>query len=212
MYRRKLLLSALLLTVLFGRISSAWQPAGWVYHNGNYTYSSLDRAWYYLSPGAAQWRVNLGTGQWSRLSDGPSGWTCYNWPYAYASATASWYWHKPGDRQWCCKLGVGAWSLVGVSSIAQFVGTWSGSYAGDESGTWSCTVDAAGTVSGVTHGPEGDYTLSGTVTHQGDMTATAGDVTTGATFEGQMKTGGTVHGTWVNPWYRMDGTFMGNRH
>jgi hypothetical protein len=211
MNRGKILFVALFLFIFSSLNSRAWKPEGWVYHHGDYAYSSAERAWYFASPGGTQRRVNLGTGQWSRLPPSPSGWMYYAWPYAYSSTAAAWYWHKPGDTLWCCKLGFGAWSLFGVSSIAQFAGTWSGSYAGDETGTWNCTITPSGTVSGVTHTPEGDYTLSGTVTREGDMTATAGDVTTGATFEGQMKTGGTVHGTWVNPWYRMDGTFTGNR-
>ena len=215
MSRKIIIFIGFALVLLAALNAGAWQPSGWVYHNGDYAYSSNDGAWYYFSRADTQWRVNLRTGIWGELADTPSGWNYYNWPYAYSSATASWYWYNAGDEQWCCKLGIGVWTIFGISSsntgIAQFVGYWSGTYSGDERGTWSCTVDTSGVVSGTTFAPDGDYDLVGTVTTEGSMTATAGNVATGASFDGQMTPAGTVDGTWDNPWYRMDGTFTGNR-
>lgn len=93
---------------------------------------------------------------------------------------------------------------------AQFAGSWSGTYGGEENGTWSCSVDAAGSIRGTTQGPEGSFTLVGTVSGGGDFAATAGDVTTGASFSGRMTTT-TVSGTWRNPYYDLQGTFAGNK-
>ncbi len=93
---------------------------------------------------------------------------------------------------------------------AQFAGNWSGTYGGEENGTWSCSVDASGSIRGTTRGPEGSFSLVGTVSGGGDFAATAGDVTTGASFSGRM-TSTTVSGTWRNPYYDLHGTFSGNK-
>ena len=97
------------------------------------------------------------------------------------------------------------------AGVTQFAGNWSGTYTGEENGTWSCTADSSGAIHGSTSGPYGNFSLVGSVTSDGNFAATAGDVTTGASFTGQMSTTGAMNGTWHNPSYGLRGTFTGTR-
>jgi len=99
--------------------ASAWQPSGWVYHSGDYAYDWEHTAWYYLRTQDAQWRVNLGSGDWGTTHQA-SGWLNYRWPYAYSSLAASWFWHMPSGQQWCCRMG-GSWSIFGLPSSGAMV-------------------------------------------------------------------------------------------
>lgn len=96
-------------------------------------------------------------------------------------------------------------------SADRFAGEWTGTYFGDEAGSWTCNVDSAGIVNGTTNGPYGSFVLIGKVTGSGSFTATAGDVTNGASFKGNMKSNGMVDGTWENKYYQLKGKFTGKR-
>jgi len=96
----------------------AWQPSGWVYHNGDYAYSGNECEWYYIERGNTQWWFNLNTGVWSRLYEAAD-WHYYDWPYVYSYFVDAWFWQVPGDGTWCCRLSSGEWTLIGTQPEAE---------------------------------------------------------------------------------------------
>jgi len=85
-----------------------------------------------------------------------------------------------------------------ITEISQYAGTWSGTYNGDDNGTWTITFSADGLfVSGSGYSNVADVTFkttSATVTADGGITSRAENGTVGTA----QVNGDTVNGTWVN--------------
>jgi len=92
--------------------ASAWQPSGWVYHSGDYAYSSANGEWYFFSA-EDMWVVDLDTGSWGHLSE-LDGWYYYTWRYCYSSESSHWLWFDDSDEQWACRMSDDQWSLLGI--------------------------------------------------------------------------------------------------
>ncbi len=92
--------------------------------------------------------------------------------------------------------------------LGLLAGKYQGSFAGDDAGTWSVTIDTDGNITGVSVSDVyGSDTVSGSVgsNGQGNMDGTVG----GSTFSGNFNRNGTVSGTWSDG--EDSGTFTGNR-
>ena len=78
---------------------------------------------------------------------------------------------------------------------SDFVGTWTAIYSGDGSGSAEVIVSSSGSVSG--YADETDP-ISGTLTNEGSINATSGNVSDGYSTEwtGTLQTDGTGSGTW----------------
>ena len=92
-------------------------------------------------------------------------------------------------------------------------GEYSGTYSGDDYGTWSITADSEGNISGTARSTiyQETYSVFGTTASSGSMTLVIGGVSTGATFQGNIDFSGNVQGTWVNSYSGESGTFSGSR-
>jgi hypothetical protein len=90
-----------------------------------------------------------------------------------------------------------------------FEGNWSGTFDGGDSGSWTITVRADGSLTGQAFSNnaqlflmvEGDVNTSG---------ATAGSAQNGATFEGTFLEN-TSSGTWENAAEQISGNWVGSR-
>lgn len=91
-----------------------------------------------------------------------------------------------------------------------FAGTWTGTFTGNDSGTWTVYINDKGTVSGggtsvVANGP---FIISGKINNTGNMVATFGTSSLDGTFNGTMS-GTQATGTWFNGNYL--GTWTGTK-
>jgi hypothetical protein len=85
------------------------------------------------------------------------------------------------------------------TDLQAFVGTYSGTFSGDDSGTWTVIVDSAGNLTGSgAASAAGNFQISGNVTRSGAISFTAGTVTAGASFSGTISISGEVTGNWAN--------------
>jgi formylglycine-generating enzyme required for sulfatase activity len=116
MKRSGVILFAVTALMFLGASALAWQPSGWVYHAGTYAYSTEEGEWYYFNSVDTQWRVNLASGVWDKLTDA-TGWNYHQWPYAYSIDTPAWFWFNTTDVQWCNKLTSGQWTKFGEPSV-----------------------------------------------------------------------------------------------
>lgn len=94
----------------------------------------------------------------------------------------------------------------------EFAGTWSGSYTGDEAGTWTATISESGTLTGKVKETTSsiESTLNGTVTTDGALAATAGTTSQGYDFVGKLN-GNSGSGTWTNTSSNHSGNWSGNK-
>ena len=92
------------------------------------------------------------------------------------------------------------------NSDSDLVGDWVATYQGDDFGTAEMTVSLSGTVTGYA---DGFSPISGTVSNNGNLTATSGSVDTGynTTFSGTLQTDGTGSGTWASSISGYSGTW-----
>lgn len=94
----------------------------------------------------------------------------------------------------------------------EFAGAWSGTYTGDDAGTFQVTINSQGSISG--NGASSltgeSFTLSGSVDNSGDFSASIGSTSSGASFNGSIS-GSSMSGTWQNPIFDESGTFTGNK-
>ena len=82
---------------------------------------------------------------------------------------------------------------------SDLAGNWSGTFTGDEIGTWTATISESGIVIGkvkVTNFAI-ESELNGNVSSGGKFTATVGTTSLGYKFDGQLN-GSTGSGTWEN--------------
>ena len=88
---------------------------------------------------------------------------------------------------------------IGDAIVSPFAGTWSGTYAGDDSGTWSMEVSDSGDFikgsSFSNNAQQSQVTISATFNADGSSTSESENGTIGTS----QLTGSTLTGTWVNP-------------
>ncbi|MBV8326789.1 hypothetical protein [Chryseobacterium sp.] len=100
-------------------------------------------------------------------------------------------------------LFLAAFLLIGCSSdddtIYDYVGTWSGSYDGNDKGVWNIVVDNTGKVVGTMHSDVNNenYNISGTLTEKGDLNAVVGLPSKGD-FRGTLTVDKKGNGSWTN--------------
>jgi len=84
-----------------------------------------------------------------------------------------------------------------------FKGTWSGTFTGNDSGTWTVSVNDNGTVTGTGTSvvAASAFTISGRINNAGNLLATFGTSSLDGTFNGTMS-GTTASGTWSNGIYQ----------
>lgn len=77
---------------------------------------------------------------------------------------------------------------------SELIGEWNVVYNGDDYGTAEIVVSSSGVISGFTD----QGSVSGTVSNNGNLSATSGNVDTGydTTFTGTLQTNGTGSGSW----------------
>ena len=92
------------------------------------------------------------------------------------------------------------------SMFEMMVGTYKGSYSGDDSGTWTIIINSSGTIIGVT----GDSRLiSGGVISAGNANFSVGSTGQTSTYRGKFNLDGNASGTWLNQPAR--GSWSGNK-
>jgi hypothetical protein len=110
----------------------------------------------------------------------------------------------------CCLIGFAP--HAGWAAVADFAGTYQGTFVGDDTGTWRIALDLDGNISGSGISAEdGPFSIGGDVDSEGNLAAVAGKVTTGSTYQGQIAGDGSVSGTWSNQRFGDTGTFSGSR-
>lgn len=97
-------------------------------------------------------------------------------------------------------------------SLEIIAGSWSGTFEGDDSGTYTVVVNANGTVTGTAFSNDLQQTLglNGTMDNAGNFDAVAGSAANGATFTGKFRAT-TSSGTWNNPTFNESGTWQGTK-
>jgi hypothetical protein len=97
---------------------------------------------------------------------------------------------------------------------SEFAGQYTGTFSGDDYGTFSVTVDSQGNISGTawSNRYEEQYSISGTISSSGQIYMVAGNVDTGATFQGSADSSGNMQGTWEDPYYGNSGVFSGTKN
>ena len=95
---------------------------------------------------------------------------------------------------------------------SEFQGEWSGTFSGDDNGTWSAGINSNGDVSGTAYSTTfaDNYSLEGSVSSSGQFQATFGTSSAGGEFTGQLN-GNSGSGTWVNTGAMMNGSWSGSK-
>lgn len=116
-----------------------------------------------------------------------------------------------------CGGGGGSGSSTPATSTfpAAWVGTYTGTYIGGGSGTFSTDITAQGAITNcsiVSAQTASTYSCTGTVNSSGSLILTS--VSNGAVFSGTVSTGtagnGQISGTWANSALAINGTFSGS--
>lgn len=96
---------------------------------------------------------------------------------------------------------------------SNFVGDWSGTFNGDDAGTWEVNVSSNGNVSGTAHSTtfSDNYQIQGSVNNNGELTATIGTSDVGGEFIGQLN-GNNANGIWNNSEAEMSGDWIGTKN
>ena len=96
------------------------------------------------------------------------------------------------------------------NSDSDLVGDWVAVYEGDDYGTAEMTVSSSGIITGYA---DGFSPISGTVSNNGNLTATSGSVDTGynTTYSGNLQTNGTGSGTWSSSISGYSGTLIATK-
>mgnify|MGYP006080007369 FL=1 len=96
------------------------------------------------------------------------------------------------------------------NSDSDLVGDWVAVYEGDDYGTAEMTVSSSGIITGYA---DGFSPISGTVSNNGNLTATSGSVDTGynTTYSGNLQTNGTGSGTWSSSISGYSGTWTATK-
>ncbi|MCG8311895.1 MAG: hypothetical protein MI976_01655 [Pseudomonadales bacterium] len=101
-----------------------------------------------------------------------------------------------------------AQSFMNETLIDAMVGTYSGNFRGDDTGSFTIVVNGSGVISGSGVGSEESFSLTGMVTSDGS--AAVGAASVGASFSGTIdRSQGTITGTWENEFFGETGSFSG---
>jgi len=112
--------------------------------------------------------------------------------------------------------------IIGISAIAcssdddyvsEYQGIWSGRYTGNEDeGKWELTVDTKGNITGILTSDVivQTFQLGGKVKKDGKLNLAIGNVSSGASFSGEMS-GELASGTWVIESENLSGEWSGSR-
>jgi hypothetical protein len=94
-----------------------------------------------------------------------------------------------------------------------YMGSWNGTFSGDDDGTWTIEADSIGVFTGVlTSNQSGsDYDIQGSVDASGTFTAIILVNADTIDFTGQGKDGNSASGTWKNPGLFVEGTWEGTK-
>ena len=108
-----------------------------------------------------------------------------------------------------CSSGGGE-SPEDFNSDSDLVGDWVAVYEGDDYGTAEMTVSSSGIITGYA---DGFSPISGTVSNNGNLTATSGSVDTGynTTYSGNLQANGTGSGTWSSSISGYSGTWTATK-
>ena len=108
-----------------------------------------------------------------------------------------------------CSSG-GDQSSEDFNSDSDLVGDWVAVYEGDDYGTAEMTVSSSGIITGYA---DGFSPISGTVSNNGNLTATSGSVDTGynTTYSGNLQTNETGSGTWSSSISGYSGTWTATK-
>lgn len=109
--------------------------------------------------------------------------------------------------------------LIGCSSdedsLYDYIGTWSGTYEGNDKGVWNFVVASDGKITGTMHSEQNEenYTISGRLSTSGELTAVIGLPSDGE-FRGTLSADKKGNGTWVNsvPTPERSGTWTGEKN
>lgn len=112
-----------------------------------------------------------------------------------------------------------AFLFIGCSSdddtIYDFIGTWSGTYDGNDKGELNFVVSTDGKLTGTMHSTlkDDNYTISGTVTNAGEITGVIGLPSHGD-FHGTLTRDKKANGGWTNsvPTPVRTGTWVGQKN
>ncbi len=98
--------------------------------------------------------------------------------------------------------------LVSISACKKsgdnaFQGTWTGTFTGNDSGSWTVYVNDNGTVTGLGNSTVAatSFTIEGRINNAGNLVATFGTSSLDGTFNGTMS-GRQCSGTWSNGNYQ----------
>jgi hypothetical protein len=99
-----------------------------------------------------------------------------------------------------------------VTNGSDYQGNWSGTFSGDDSGTWTASINSVGEVSGIALSTtfSDTYALEGSVSASGQFQATLGTSSAGGVFTGQLGSN-SGSGTWVNETAMMSGSWSGTK-
>lgn len=95
-----------------------------------------------------------------------------------------------------------------------YEGNWSGTYAGDDTGSWNINIDEDGKVSGTAVSdsiPFFTMSGSGQISKSGDLSTTVSFFGTTIEFSGKAS-GNTMSGTWSYVGENFSGTWTGKRN
>ena len=98
----------------------------------------------------------------------------------------------------------------GEEISADLVGSWSGTYSGDDRGVWTVNVSSTGRVSGTATSTfaQESADINGRVSDNGQLSATIGS-SEDREFVGQLRDDNGAAGTWVDNRRDQDGTWVG---
>lgn len=93
------------------------------------------------------------------------------------------------------------------------VGSWSGTYTGDDRGVWTVNVSSSGNVTGTATSTftQDSAPIRGSVNDSGLLSATAGS-SEEREFVGQLNENNQAAGTWVDNRRDQDGTWQGAKN
>ena len=95
-------------------------------------------------------------------------------------------------------------------AVPDYQGAYSGTYAGDDRGTWSMNIDSSCHMSGSSYSSEYGVIsyFSGTINSSGEFNISAGG-SSDISLQGTIDSAKNVQGTWYNPDENMTGTLTG---
>ena len=93
---------------------------------------------------------------------------------------------------------------------SEFEGNWSGTFSGNDSGTWNAEIFSNGNINAELFSSiyNNSFSANGVVDNSGNVNLTFGSTSTGAVFTGQFSNS-SASGTWTNESLSYYGTWSG---